>query len=64
MNLMMRGSVENPLERTQFSHKFCMQPELIEQIQLQVNQIVSRRYYQSHWKIAKLFQKIKYLLTL
>ncbi len=57
MNLMMSGSVENPFKGTQISHKLGMQPKLIEQVQLQVNQIMSWWDYQSHWEIGKLFRE-------
>ena len=55
VNAMMRRRVEDPLERPQLPHHFRMNPKLVDQIQLQVHQELSRWDEQGQWQIKYLF---------
>ena len=54
VDLVVGGRVEDPLERPQFTDDARVQPELVEQVQLQVHQVVRRRNYDGDRQIAKL----------
>jgi hypothetical protein len=58
VNAMVRRRVENPLQRSQLSHQFRVDPKLVDQIQLDVHQELSRWNEQSQWQVKYLFQEI------
>ena len=59
VDLVVGGRVEDPLERPQLTNDFGVQPELVQQVQLQVHQVVRRWDDDGHGYIAELIQEIQ-----
>ena len=50
-----RGSIQYPLKWPQGTHYFCVNPELVQEVQLLVDYIRSWRNGHSIWKIKELY---------
>ena len=57
MNTMVRGSVEDPLQRTKSINHLSVDPKLIEKVKLLVDNVGGGRDQQRHRQVEKLEQK-------
>ena len=57
MNAMVRGSVEDPLQRTKTINHLSVDPKLIEKIKLPVDNVGRGRDHQRHRQVEKLEYK-------
>ena len=57
MNAMVRGSVEDPLQRTKLIDHLSVDPKLIEKIKLLVDNVGGGRDHQRHRQVEKLNRK-------
>ena len=53
MDTMMTGCVQYPLQRSQLRHQRCMDPELVQIVEVVVDQHDRRRNEEGEWKVEE-----------
>ena len=57
VDAVMRWRVEDPFEGSQPTDYFCVEPELVQQVQLQVHQVMGRWDDESDGQVAELWAR-------